>query len=118
HRGPSSGAHLRWLRACRLRAPLRRARPRAVDHAPDRRGAERTHLGRERAARGRAFHRRAAAMSPTTEPTIFVIDDDHDIRAALAETLRDEGYSVVCARDAADALDKLRAMPPKPDALL
>ena len=53
-----------------------------------------------------------------TEPTVFVIDDDHDVRAALEETLRDEGYDVVCAVDGADALEKLRVMPLKPDVLL
>jgi CheY-like chemotaxis protein len=52
------------------------------------------------------------------EPLVFVIDDDRDVRAALEETLRDEGYEVLCAVDGADALDKLRVMPLKPDVLL
>jgi CheY-like chemotaxis protein len=52
------------------------------------------------------------------EALVFVIDDDSDVRAALEETLRDEGYDVICASDGADALDKLRVMPLKPDVLL
>jgi CheY-like chemotaxis protein len=54
----------------------------------------------------------------TAEPLVFVIDDDRDVRAALEETLRDEGYEVMCAVDGADALDKLRVMLLKPDVLL
>jgi CheY-like chemotaxis protein len=41
--------------------------------------------------------------------TILLVEDDFDVREALAETLRDEGYRVECAVDGAQALDYLRA---------
>ena len=40
---------------------------------------------------------------------ILLVEDDFDVREALAETLRDEGYAVECAVDGAQALDYLRA---------
>jgi DNA-binding response OmpR family regulator len=36
--------------------------------------------------------------------TILVVDDDHDIRSLLEETLEDEGYAAVCAKDGDEAL--------------
>lgn len=39
---------------------------------------------------------------------ILVIDDDDDIRDSLAEILIDEGYSVRCFADCAQALEHLR----------
>jgi CheY-like chemotaxis protein len=42
------------------------------------------------------------------EFTILLVEDDFDVREALAETLRDEGYAVECAGDGAQALDYLR----------
>ena len=41
--------------------------------------------------------------------TILLVEDDFDVREALAETLRDEGYAVECAVDGVQALDYLRA---------
>ena len=41
--------------------------------------------------------------------TILLVEDDFDVREALAETLRDEGYRVECAVDGEQALDYLRA---------
>lgn len=41
--------------------------------------------------------------------TILLVEDDFDVREALAETLRDEGYAVDCATDGEDALQILRA---------
>ena len=41
--------------------------------------------------------------------TILLVEDDFDVREALAETLRDEGYRVECAGDGEQALDYLRA---------
>ncbi len=41
--------------------------------------------------------------------TILLVEDDFDVREALAETLRDEGYFVDCAVDGEQALDYLRA---------
>ena len=40
--------------------------------------------------------------------TILLVEDDFDVREALAETLRDEGYAVECAVDGVQALDYLR----------
>jgi CheY-like chemotaxis protein len=40
--------------------------------------------------------------------TILLVEDDLDVREALAETLRDEGYGVECAADGEQALDYLR----------
>jgi len=40
--------------------------------------------------------------------TILLVEDDIDVREALAETLREEGYSVDCANDGLDALAYLR----------
>ena len=40
--------------------------------------------------------------------TILLVEDDFDVREALAETLRDEGYRVDCAVDGEQALDYLR----------
>lgn len=41
--------------------------------------------------------------------TILLVEDDFDVREALAETLRDEGYRVECAVDGEQAPDYLRA---------
>jgi CheY-like chemotaxis protein len=40
--------------------------------------------------------------------TILLVEDDLDVREALAETLREEGYDVDCANDGVEALDYLR----------
>jgi two-component system phosphate regulon response regulator PhoB len=40
--------------------------------------------------------------------TILLVEDDADLREALVESLRDEGYRVDCACDGADALVYLR----------
>ena len=40
--------------------------------------------------------------------TILLVEDDFDVREALAETLRDEGYAVDCACDGEEALQYLR----------
>ena len=40
--------------------------------------------------------------------TILLVEDDLDVREALAETLRDEGYGVECAADGEQALGYLR----------
>lgn len=42
------------------------------------------------------------------EFTILLVEDDFDVREALAETLRDEGYRVDCAVDGEQALHYLR----------
>lgn len=40
--------------------------------------------------------------------SVLVVDDESDIREAVAEVLADEGYEVLGARDGAEALQKLR----------
>jgi CheY-like chemotaxis protein len=40
--------------------------------------------------------------------TIFLIEDDFDIREAFTEVLHDLGYSVECAADGVTALEQLR----------
>jgi CheY-like chemotaxis protein len=39
--------------------------------------------------------------------SVLIVDDDRDIREALAEILRDEGFTVREARDGAEALEKI-----------
>jgi CheY-like chemotaxis protein len=42
------------------------------------------------------------------ERSILIVEDDTDLREALSEVLRDEGYSVAMAADGREALDRLR----------
>ncbi len=44
--------------------------------------------------------------------SVLVVDDERDIREAVAEVLKDEGYDVIDARDGAEALSQLRAHHP------
>ncbi len=44
---------------------------------------------------------------------VLVVDDESDIRQAVAEVLAYEGYEVVAACDGAEALDKARAYHPE-----
>ena len=44
--------------------------------------------------------------------SVLVVDDETDIRQAVAEVLADEGYQVFDAGDGAEALAKLRAFHP------
>lgn len=45
---------------------------------------------------------------------VLVVEDDHDIRAALEDLLRDEGYEVRVAADGLEALAILRTTPQAP----
>lgn len=47
-------------------------------------------------------------MTGTREHLILVVDDDADIRDALAEYLEDEGYTVERASNGQEALGRLR----------
>ena len=40
--------------------------------------------------------------------TVFIVDDDRDIREMLTEILTDEGYAIASAADGLDALKQLR----------
>jgi CheY-like chemotaxis protein len=54
---------------------------------------------------------------PNSRRDILIVDDDPDIRDALSECLRFEGYSVHSAADGRDALDRLE-YGLKPDLIL
>jgi CheY-like chemotaxis protein len=54
--------------------------------------------------------------SATRSPSILVVDDDEDNREVLGEVLGEAGYSVVCARDGAEALQLLGQL--RPDVIL
>jgi CheY-like chemotaxis protein len=50
-------------------------------------------------------------LIPPAKPesrSILIVEDDSDLRQALSEVLRDEGYSVAMAADGREALDRLR----------
>ncbi len=44
--------------------------------------------------------------------SVLVVDDERDIREAVAEVLKDEGFEVLDATDGAEALQQLRAHHP------
>ena len=46
-------------------------------------------------------------MTPTERRDVLIVDDDPDIRDAVEEGLRYEGYDVHSAADGRDALDRL-----------
>ena len=46
-------------------------------------------------------------MTPTERRDVLIVDDDPDIRDAVGECLRYEGYDVHSATDGRDALDRL-----------
>jgi CheY-like chemotaxis protein len=50
--------------------------------------------------------------------TVLVVDDDEDLREAICEALRDEGYAVASASDGAEALSWLRAHPEQPPGII
>jgi CheY-like chemotaxis protein len=49
---------------------------------------------------------------------VLVIDDDKDIREAVASILEDRGHDVVTAVDGRDALERLATASPLPDAII
>jgi two-component system response regulator MprA len=49
---------------------------------------------------------------------VLVVDDDADVREAIADVLRVEGLDVAVARDGRDALDQLRSSEVKPSLIL
>jgi two-component system response regulator MprA len=49
-------------------------------------------------------------------PSVLVVDDDHDIREALASILREEGFAVREACDGMEALEQIAA--DEPDVML
>jgi CheY-like chemotaxis protein len=51
-------------------------------------------------------------------PVVLVVDDDPDIREAVADVLSDEGYPIEMASNGREALDVLRAGKSKPHLIL
>lgn len=49
---------------------------------------------------------------------VMIVDDDPDIRGAVLETLEDEGYVALGARNGQEALALLRALPVQPGLIL
>jgi CheY-like chemotaxis protein len=62
------------------------------------------------------------AMSPSAQtpakPLILVIDDDGDVRRAMADLLEESGYQAVCKQDGREALMYLRKNRPPAAVLL
>jgi CheY-like chemotaxis protein len=52
------------------------------------------------------------------EKTVMVVEDDTDIRDAIAEVLMDGDYRTLCAANGAAALVELRAAQPRPCVIL
>ena len=59
-----------------------------------------------------------AVPRPRGWTQILVVDDERDIRDALAELLADAGFTVATAEDGARALDWMRAHPGSPGVVL
>jgi CheY-like chemotaxis protein len=53
----------------------------------------------------------AALMKGDAHGPLLVVEDDDDVRQAIVETLRDEGYSVAEAENGQQALQWLRGNP-------
>ncbi len=54
----------------------------------------------------------SSAPPARTGSSILIVDDDVDVRDALKTVLDIEGYSVICASDGNDALEKLTSVGP------
>jgi CheY-like chemotaxis protein len=52
------------------------------------------------------------------ERTILVVEDDGDVREAIAEVLRDSEYKALHAANGAEALERLRTAPTPPCVIL
>jgi DNA-binding response OmpR family regulator len=51
-------------------------------------------------------------------PDLLLVEDDRDVREAIAEVLEQEGYAVVQARSGVEAIRWLNDAPAKPAAIL
>jgi CheY-like chemotaxis protein len=61
---------------------------------------------------------RTSTPQPPVGTQILVVDDERDIREALAELLEDAGFTVATAEDGASALEWMRAHPGSPGVVL
>src|SRR5262249_53295176 len=69
---------------------------------------------REQARQGVHLRRRAAGPArgrALNARTVLIVDDDADLRGALADALVDEGYPVARAADGYEAMSYLRSHP-------
>jgi len=57
-------------------------------------------------------------MSVQARATILLVEDDPDVRDAVAESLEDHGYRVLLAQHGEDALQQLRQSPIRPSLIL
>ena len=57
-------------------------------------------------------------MNEETMPTVLLVEDDVDVREAVADTLEEAGYHVIVARHGLEALGLLRAGSPRPCLIL
>ena len=48
-------------------------------------------------------------MTPTTSPSVLVVEDDADLRQTIKESLEAAGFAAAQAVDAADAIERLKA---------
>jgi CheY-like chemotaxis protein len=52
------------------------------------------------------------------ERTVLVVEDDQEVRDAIAEVLQDSEYKALPASNGVEALERLRAGPPRPCVIL
>jgi CheY-like chemotaxis protein len=62
--------------------------------------------------------RRSTPQPPPDWTQILVVDDERDIREAMAELLEEAGFTVATAEDGARALEWMRAHPGSPGVVL
>jgi two-component system chemotaxis response regulator CheY len=55
---------------------------------------------------------------PLPRASVFVVEDDYDIRESIVEVLRSGGYEADSAATSQEALQKLRSLNPKPCLIL
>ena len=57
-------------------------------------------------------------MVPECERTVLVVEDDQEVRDAIAEVLEDSEYKPLPAANGAEALERLRTATPQPCVIL
>jgi CheY-like chemotaxis protein len=69
---------------------------------------ERAHVAGTRVGEGEAMKPSKASLN-SQSPPVLVVDDNEDVREALSEVLRTEGFGVATARDGKEAWTYLQA---------